>query len=77
MKKKYQGRKRKSVVKRRKKRKMKRRKQQKKNKRKFRRLGVSGLSRMFSNRNRNIRRRKNRWLGGRDLNVTKFHPWAG
>ena len=78
MKKKFQGRKRKRVVKRRKKRKMRSRQQQNKIKRKSRRLGVSALSRIFSNRNRNTRRRKNRWLGGRDHNETwMFHPWAG
>ena len=62
-KKRFQGRKRKRIIKRRKKRKM-RRGQQNKIKRKMRRMGVSALSRMFSNRNRSIRRPRNRWLGG-------------
>ena len=43
---------------------MKRRhKQQMKMKRKLRRMGVSALSRMLSNRNRNILRRRKGWVG--------------
>ena len=43
---------------------MKRRhKQQMKMKRKLRRRGVSALSRMLSNRNRNILRRRKGWVG--------------
>ena len=43
---------------------MKRRHQQQmKMKRKLRRMGVSALSRMLSNRNRNILRRRKGWVG--------------